>query len=372
MMSQGVLDLSTSLEEKTSMLNELYRQYEQSYLGFSSDSIAYWVSYTVARIVMSKMTLIVFLPVLFASSDEEVSESLRTKLLIAAMEVAEYNDALNSEPAAKPWKWICQTYTHWHAIVYLLLEVSRREWSPTVERAWVALHSKWLIPEKKSRNAVWIPLRKLMAKARKHRESEIQRLKSDSQTATKLEAQDRNTPLPTSSGQFPKDSVVELFRERWRQLVGLSEGIDFGDNAHSTSNFADNGLADGHYTSPMGFNSDMNAFQTAIVPDSGFQHNNNLRAHISPFNPRLSHPNHDTMNAASQFGTLHTSEPNFDHFSSLPAGMIAGPSLDPWLWADVDPAIDMSMGMDMDQLDVNSDLDVGMNWYSWVESAKAM
>jgi hypothetical protein len=44
----------------------------------------------------------------------------------------------------------------------------------------------------------------------------------------------------------------------------------------------------------------------------------------------------------------------------------------PWLWADADPSFDMFSNLDVDTIDVNMDLDDGMNWYDWVESAKGM
>lgn len=368
MIAKGVLDSSTNLENKTAMLNELYQQYEQGYLNLSSDSLAYWVSFTIARIVMSKMTLIVFLPVLFASPNEQITEALRTKLLMSAIEVAEYNHAINAEKATQPWKWICQTYTHWHAIVYLLLDVSRREWSPTVERAWVALHSKWLIPETKTASKVWIPLRKLMTKARKYRDAEIKRLRTDMQAAAILEVEDRKMPLPTSSGPFPKGNVVELFRERWRQLVGLSEAEQTAGNTPFTSGFVGLGH-DEASSSPVNFTPDMNIFSSAMFPDPVNQPNNPQSA-FSPFEATSTHDNFVSTNTQSPFQTLSNSEPKYNQFSALPTDMITGPNLVPWLWSDSDLTFEMNVGMDMDHFDFNPDLDSGMDWYNWVESAK--
>ena len=148
MMASSVRDGVAGLEDQSRLLNEIYQKFDQGYCQYTTESgnIAYWVGVTIARLVVAKMTLIVFLPVLFTSPSEHTSDEIRNKLLVSAIEVAEYNHALNAEQACRQWRWVFQTYTHWYAIVFLMIEISRRPWSPIVERAWVALHSSWLIP----------------------------------------------------------------------------------------------------------------------------------------------------------------------------------------------------------------------------------
>lgn len=246
MMAPGVRDGAAGLEDQSRLLNEIYQKYEHGYFQHTTESgnIAYWVGVTIARLLMAKMTLVVFLPVLFSSPSEHFSDEIRTKLLVSAIEVAEYNHALNAEQACRQWRWIYQTYTHWHAIVYLMIEISRRPWSPIVERAWVALHSSWLIPAQTPMDKnlrIWFPLRKLMAKARKHRDAELNRLRADPQAAARLDMEDRKIPLPSSSGPLPTGSSVNIFRERWCQLVGIPDGPGGGTQ---TSGISGVGLAD--------------------------------------------------------------------------------------------------------------------------------
>ena len=185
-----IRDGAAGLEEQSHLLSEMHQIYEHTYfrhINEGSGNIAYWVGLTIARLVVGKMTLLVYLPILFSfDSQQQSSNEIRTKLLVAAIEVAEYNHALNAEPACRYWQWIYQTYMHWHAIVFLLIEISRRRWSPIVERAWLALHSRWLIPSRPLRNGnlrIWVPLRKLMSNARKHRDAELQRLRADPEGA---------------------------------------------------------------------------------------------------------------------------------------------------------------------------------------------
>ena len=128
MMAHSVRDGVTDPEDQNCLLNEIYQKFEQGYCQYTTESgnIAYWVGVTIARLCMAKMTLIIFLPVLFSSPGKHFSDDTRTKLLVSAIEVAEYNHALNAEKACRQWRWVFQTYTHWHAIVYLMIEICRR------------------------------------------------------------------------------------------------------------------------------------------------------------------------------------------------------------------------------------------------------
>ncbi|KAF2725638.1 hypothetical protein K431DRAFT_200619, partial [Polychaeton citri CBS 116435] len=212
-------------DEHRRLLDQMYLRFEEGCLQHleKSNKSEARIGVIILRLVMAKMTMLTHLPVLFASPNEDFSDTIRTKLLVSAIEIAEFNHVLNSEQAFRRWRWMYQTYTHWYAIVYLLLETSRRQWSPMVERAWVALRSPWLIPNQSQidKNApIWMPLRKLMAKARKHRDVELERLRINPEVAKKLEIEDNESCPPTSNGLFLNDSnVVALYRDRWCQLL---------------------------------------------------------------------------------------------------------------------------------------------------------
>ena len=386
-MAPGIKDGAAGLEDQSRLLNEIYQKFEQGYFQYTTEpgNIIYWVAVTIARLVMAKMTLIVSLPVLFSSPSEHFSDEIRTKLLVSAIEVAEYNHALNAEQACRQWRWIYQTHTHWHAIVYLMIEISRRPWSPIVERAWAALHSSWLIPAQTPMDKnlrIWVPLRKLMAKAHKHRDAELKRLRVDPQAAAKLDMEDQKIPLPSSSGPFPTGSSIDIFRERWRQLVANTEGS--GDGTQ-TSGFSGAGLADPSmrttYTSqptarsisaynPGDLSSNM-TFEPMYLGRSGQQADQSLDS----INLRGLEPAMPT-NAPREVALGQTIGPSYNPFPTVPAdwsdGRSMGPSCVPWLWADADPSVDVFSNLDMDSINVNMDLDGEVNWYHWVESAKGM
>lgn len=368
MMALSVRDGVAGLEDQSHLLNEIYQKFEQGYCQYTTESanIAYWVGVTIARLVMAKMTLIIFLPVLFSSPSENISNEVRTKLLVSAIEVAEYNHALNAEQACRQWRWVYQTYTHWHAIVYLMIEISQRPWSPIVERAWVALHSSWLIPaqapiDKDMR--IWVPLRKLMGKASKHRDAELNRLRADQQAAAMLETEDQKIPLPSSSGPFPPGSSVDSFRERWRQLIAIPEGPGGGIQTCGSSGA---GLADPSMNTT--YTSKPNA---RFLGTSGQQVGQTLEStNMRDLNAAI------TTNAPSKLACGQTVGPSYNSFHTVPAdwsdGRTMRPDFVPRLWAEADLSFDVFSNLDLDSIDANMDLDGEVNWYNWVESAKGM
>lgn len=385
MMALAAKDGAPALDEQERLLNEIYQKFEQGYFRYSTESgnIIYWVAVSVARLVMAKMTLIIYLPVLFSSPSEHFSDEIRDRLFVSAIEVAEYNHALNAEQACRQWRWCYQTYTHWHAIVYLLIEISQRPWSPIAERAWVALHSSWLIPAQSSVDKdlrIWVPLRKLMAKGRKHRDAELERLQGDSQAAKRLEMEDHKMPLPGSPGPFPAGAnVVELFRERWRQLVAKPEQP--GDSTQTSGYPGEGASVDSTCTSQSGMGSipaystgDLSSngtFQPAYLGVSGPQADPNLQITMSsPWSPNITTP------APSEVALGQTVGQPYNNFPPVLADWSDGRTMSlgfvPWLWADADPSTNVFANVDVDAPDMNMDLDGEMNWYNWVEYAKGM
>lgn len=383
MMGPGIRDGAAGLEDQSRFLDEMYRKYEHGYFHDTdqSSNIAYWVGATCARLTMAKMTLIVFLPVLFTSPSEHFSDTIRTKLLISAIEVAEYNHALNAEPACRQWRWLYQTYTHWHATVYLMIEISRRPWSAIVERAWAALHSSWLIPAQRPMDKnlrIWVPLRKLMAKARKHREAELSRLRADRQAAIRLDAEDRQILMPSSSALLPTGSGVTSFQEWWCRLVALP-----GGRANSTQTSESLGAepTKGSMNHPNLRQATMNATpthkpsetasnMTHDLPNLGTNGQQDSQA-LPQSNIGDQDPSTATnipiaasleQNEASIYDSSQTA-PMADWSNNM------GPGLVPWMWPEADTSLDAFSGIDVDSFDVNMDLDGEMDWYTWVESA---
>ncbi|KAJ5692287.1 hypothetical protein N7462_001710 [Penicillium macrosclerotiorum] len=367
MMARGSDALS--LEEQDQMLQRIYQGLEEGYLKYTAEStITSWVGTMVTRLVIAKMTLFIYLPILFASPSEQLSEQVRTKLLVAAIEVSEYNHALNAEHACRHWRWLFQTYTHWHAIVYILIEISRRQWSPLVERGWVALHSTWLIPtQSRIRNLrMWFPLRKLMIKAKAHRAMEIDRLKKDALAIENLEYEYRNTPLPSSPGLYSAGSnSADYYLEQWQGLFDSS----VQENPSASAPMCPGTSIPSSLTSSY--------VQPASLTDFRYL-NPDFAPHIGPtdIEPKSSELGHNftvtTSVSPRAIGTTDLSlvGPQYEPPEParlLPSGESTSASVDPWLWAD-----EFCTNSTIEPVDGNMDLNIDIDWYNWVESAKGL
>lgn len=371
MMTQNVKEGPPDMEEKNRHLSEIYQDLDRGYLQHSeSSNIAYWVAVVIARLIMAKMTLLIYLPLLFSSVSEQISGEIKTKLLIAAIEIAEYNHALNTEPACRHWRWVYQTYTHWYAVVYLLIEISRRPWSAIVERAWVALHSQWLIPSQSHMDKnlqFWIPLKKLTAKARKHRDAELEWLRRHPRAAEELEMEDQRNPDPASPGLFTAGSnAVESFRERWRQLLAIPEQLRPdtrmpGRAAASESAHYSHTMQPSTSSTP-GYDAGNSAFGARKF-ETGRTLSSIASQGLQPAT---------TTNGCGVSTTEQTTEPSFNAFNMDLKTWSASSYFDSWLLADADPSVDLFANIDVDALDINMDLDGKVDWYDWVDSAKNM
>ncbi|KAI1091932.1 fungal-specific transcription factor domain-containing protein [Rostrohypoxylon terebratum] len=373
LMALSLRDGDSRPYEQASLINEFYEQLQRTYLQYSheTNNIGYWMTVTVTRLLVSKMSLIIYFPVLFCPHDSASdSETLRDKLFVAAVEVAEYNHALNAEQACRNWRWIFQTYTHWYAIVYMLIEAARRPWGPAVERAWIALHSPWLIPQQQLHCSgaaagnpglsFWIPLRKLMAKVRRHREVEVRRLRGDREDAERLERLDQGASQPNSPGPFLEADGAESLRERWRRLVGLEEPMDEGVGRVSISEATAIAKESG-FNFTLQYEAEMHApqrnFESSYLQPGFSQGSERTASNISGANSSSIDPSL-TSNIPGQV-EMHPAGP-----TDLGAGFGA------WLWADADPSVDVFANVNMDAVDFNKELDGEINWNNWVASAK--
>jgi hypothetical protein len=248
----GDEDAAASLAARDKMLSEVHARVEGQFLRHvipagSADGegdVLFWVASLVARVVMAKIGLLIYQPVLFPGTGPALSEEIRDRLFASTVDIVEHNHVLNTDPRCRQWRWLFQTYRQWHAIAYMLLEVARRPWSATSERAWEAA----AILEHEGHDligaagadhtAVWMPMKRLYARARRHRAAEVARLRADPAAAKALDEEERRrgeTPgpvLPVAGGEARMEEV----RGRWRVVVGLAGSGD--SNGPASTPFA--------------------------------------------------------------------------------------------------------------------------------------
>lgn len=338
---------NTSLEQQDTLLQEIYGQFEHEYLQYEADpdNIIYWVTKSIARLVTAKMTLIVFLPVLFPSAEVRVSDEVSARLIVSAIEVAEFNHELNDNPRARQWRWVYQTHTHWYSIVYLLIITAQCPWSPIAERAWNALQSPWLIPSRARTNEhskIWVPLWKLMRRARRNREAEMIRLRADPEAVERLVKEDQVVPLPASQGQYAPNLTKIDFVLKWRSLIeDGSVDMNLAGRTPLVQTRTNTGIED----QPQ-------IHHTGVKPSTA-----NL----------TSSTNTDQHNFVDRKVSNEEDVLSFLHYdSACTDGRHMGPSTTPWLWAKDETGF----AQDTDWSDLNMNMD--FDWHDWIASAKEM
>lgn len=340
-----------TLHEQRSLVNELYGTLERGYLRYSNESdgnITWWVGITAVRLTMSKMTLFINFPDLFSSVSDESTIDTRNKLLVAAIEVAEWNHALNAEQEARQWRWIYQTYTHWHAIVLLLIEIARRPLSPLVERAWLALGSSWLIPSQSNKwdkkLQIWVPLRRLMAQARKHRAAEIEGLRGDAEAIKHMAVQDRDIPAPASSCPFLsqeklKEHWLSLFAHESNNRMRAPGSQWLGDVARPAS-LQGAEIPSGQYLGSLPAHVPGSKFTapSALDVQSSLAFSEHQASNLSQ-NESFSEGTHTSIEGGQ--GLQQEMNTPFTQVSTTSGPQVFHNGSMPWLWADSDPSTDV-------------------------------
>ncbi|KAL6877110.1 fungal-specific transcription factor domain-containing protein [Trichoderma novae-zelandiae] len=220
------------IAEKERLLVEFYKRIEDKFLQHLDEDIdpLYWVAAMISRIIMAKMCLILYQPMLFPGAASELTAEIRERIYIASIEIVEYNHKLNLDPRGKQYRWLFRTYTNWHAIAYILVETCRRPWSALVQRGWEAVvgYDKDLAENIKRTDhaSVFLPLRKLFTRAKRYQELEVARLRANPEEAKRLDLAER---IKASQARFDPipgaEARMQQVRDRWRAMVNLAEAI---------------------------------------------------------------------------------------------------------------------------------------------------
>ncbi|KAK0739505.1 fungal-specific transcription factor domain-containing protein [Apiosordaria backusii] len=355
MMRRMMNPTADGIRDMDRILDELYSKFDQRYLRHhraGEPGIKYWIGITVARLVVAKVRLILHFPTLLSSPNkQDMPMEVRDKLLLSAIEITEQNHAINTQTEIKGWSWVSHSYTHWHAIIFILLEITQRPWSPTVERAWSALHSEYLVPSKSSLERgprFWTPLRRLIAQARKHREAELEQLRKDPVKARMLEEEDARRAPFANDGPFPDSLSARLFRERWQGLIAGDHASAHNDNPRASG--VEPLFSGATLGAPINVNS--NQHRTNAAP-GGFSFA--YQGLASTPSPLTLSP--QSVNAATA------------PFSYRPSFPMPNMTIDPQPWMGVSPTLS---GDATGEFQPSMDIDDNVDWWEWLGKAGVM
>ncbi|KAI0895371.1 fungal-specific transcription factor domain-containing protein [Annulohypoxylon nitens] len=377
--------------ERDDMLLECYERIEKKYLKTCGDKdvdLLHWVAAMIARLIMAKMRLIIYQPMLLHSTGQALNKDVRHRLFMASLEVVEYTKVLNLEPRCQQWRWLFQTYAQWHAVAYLLLETCRLPWTASLERAWIVLNAVFQTPDaaERARPGVWVPLRKLMSQAKRHREDEVNRLRANPEAAEQLDIDEQKRMQPDNFKHLSSSVRSSLAQDQWRKLVGikgpekpvytLADVANTGspaeskdilqqqtnlDDAQPQMQYVDHLMSQPYLDSQDLFSVAFPSNQVYMT-EGGAQPPGNSRPAPQVPTEAYSTPGSSTFGGPAVAPTQNFLEDNPP----------------PWLWSDswasgaTNNATATTSAPRADDQDVDMDADEGFNWQTWVDNGLAM
>lgn len=168
---------NVTLQDKERWITECHQRLEERYLKHCDMSVPlFWVTATVARLMMSKMWLMVYHPFQRKDGGQSLPPETKEKLFITSLENMEYSILLETESRTMKWGWLFKTYMQWHAMAFMLSELCHRTTGDLVDRAWRAVDrvqdGKWALEISNDTRVghLWRPLKKLYHKAKEARQ----------------------------------------------------------------------------------------------------------------------------------------------------------------------------------------------------------
>ncbi|KAK8121209.1 bikaverin cluster-transcription factor [Apiospora kogelbergensis] len=179
---------TVSLAEKQTAIRDLERRLEDRYFRYCNPDIPFQVRMLLAgRMVAKRLWFMAHWPsrerdtghhqppqsVTTPPSTANGSAATRDQLFAAAADLLGAAADILANPALSPWLWHAQTYSHWHALAFVLHELRRRPPGPDPEseRAWRyarAVYEGWLAGSADANN-LRRPMKRLFEKVRRER-----------------------------------------------------------------------------------------------------------------------------------------------------------------------------------------------------------
>ncbi len=224
---------NVTLEDKEKWITECHNRLEERYLQHCDMSVPlFWVTATVARLMMSKMWLMVYHPFQRQDGGASLPDETKEKLFITSLENIEYSLLLETEARTMKWGWLFKTYMQWHALAFILSELCQRTTGDLVDRAWRAVEKskdgRWGVrfTDDSRADHLWRPLRKLYRKAKDARARGIQE-----EALTKPQMPPQRTYSPNANPMFEHPARPRMTRAPLSQAQAqrFASGPSFGE-----------------------------------------------------------------------------------------------------------------------------------------------
>lgn len=162
---------------KDAIIQEFCQHLQDKYVRYcTDDSPTSWITKNMCQLLILKMESILLLPLNQAVSKPSVTKEASDQIFIKSIRIVEFRRNLEVEQT-KQWHWYIRTIVQWHAVAYLLSELCVREPDDNVTWAWNVLDAvfqDWKnFREQGAPGVLWLPMKKLIARARHKREMDL-------------------------------------------------------------------------------------------------------------------------------------------------------------------------------------------------------
>jgi hypothetical protein len=169
--------IGSKIMGRDAIIQEFCQHLQNTYVRYcTDDSPASYVVTNMCQLLIYKMESILLLPLNQAVSKPSVAKEASDLIFMKSIKIVELRRNLEVEKT-KQWHWYIRTIVQWHAVAYLLSELCVREPDDNVTWAWNVLDSvfqDWTnFREQGAPGVLWLPMKKLIARARHKREMDL-------------------------------------------------------------------------------------------------------------------------------------------------------------------------------------------------------
>jgi hypothetical protein len=215
---------SLSLQDRLKIVLDCQEELNENFFPHcDSGAPIAWATYTVGKLTIYKAWLLIHYPMKPQDWTSVGSMVKREDLLMTSTMILELSHKLECNENLKQWRWLFETYVQWHALAVTLVELCVQSSSPLKDKAWAIVDIVFDIWSQRvvdsSAGFVWLPLKKLHAKANATRVSiplePSMALNNDGTTSTAAQlpgAYDNQTfveYLPQDEQTMNRDSINE-------------------------------------------------------------------------------------------------------------------------------------------------------------------
>ncbi|KAL3480930.1 hypothetical protein BJX99DRAFT_206306 [Aspergillus californicus] len=162
----------TAFSEREAMVDELQGRLDDRYLKYCDPAdLSSQVSRTITRLMILRMQMAVL------STTCQKDQVVRNRLFENAIEILQLSRSLTTRDHMRKWSWHCKTHIiQWHAVAFVLADICARPPSPECDLAWelvTGVYGIWGTMITGKKGSLWRPIRRLMARARYVRETQM-------------------------------------------------------------------------------------------------------------------------------------------------------------------------------------------------------